>query len=38
MALAALAVGVAPNVPGFLQTAGFLTAVPAFFAQLYPYA
>ena len=38
VALAALVVGVAPNVPGFLQTAGLLTTVPAFFAQLYTYA
>ena len=38
VALAALVVGVAPNVPGFLQTAGLLTTVPALFAQLYTYA
>jgi nucleobase:cation symporter-1, NCS1 family len=37
-ALAALAAGVAPNVPGFLQAAGFVEAVPPFFAQLYTYA
>lgn len=37
-ALLALAVGVAPNVPGFLQTAGWVDAVPEIFASLYTYA
>ena len=37
-ALIALAVGVAPNVPGFLAAAGFVDAVPPIFAQLYTYA
>ncbi len=37
-ALAALALGVAPNVPGFLATAGVLDSVPAFFERIYTYA
>ena len=37
-ALAALAVGVAPNVPGFLAEAGFVDAVPGLFATIYQYA
>ncbi|MFQ5527349.1 MAG: NCS1 family nucleobase:cation symporter-1 [Thermoanaerobaculia bacterium] len=37
-ALIALAVGVAPNVPGFLATAGLVDSVPAVFASLYTYA
>lgn len=37
-ALLALAVGVAPNVPGFLQAAGWVDTVPEIFASLYTYA
>jgi NCS1 family nucleobase:cation symporter-1 len=37
-ALVALALGVAPNVPGFLKAAGALESVPAFFETLYTYA
>ena len=37
-ALVALAVGVAPNVPGFLQAAGWVESVPGIFASLYTYA
>jgi len=37
-ALVALAVGVAPNVPGFLAAAGFVESVPAFWGGLYTYA
>jgi NCS1 family nucleobase:cation symporter-1 len=37
-ALIALVVAVAPNVPGFLHAAGAVTAVPAFFDDLYTYA
>ena len=38
IALGALALGVAPNVPGFLQAAGFVEEIPAVFASLYTYA
>jgi NCS1 family nucleobase:cation symporter-1 len=38
IAITALLVGIAPNVPGFLHTAGIVAAVPAFFDQLYVYA
>ncbi len=37
-ALLALAVGVAPNVPGFLAAAGFIDSVPPFWSDLYTYA
>lgn len=33
-----LAVGVAPNVPGFLQTAGWVDSLPEIFTSLYTYA
>ncbi len=38
VALGALALGVAPNVPGFLHVAGFVDSVPPVFDQLYTYA
>ncbi len=38
IALIALAVGVAPNVPGFLAQAGALSSVPTFFRSLYTFA
>ncbi|MFZ5446477.1 MAG: NCS1 family nucleobase:cation symporter-1 [Myxococcota bacterium] len=38
MALVALGVGVLPNVPGFLKSAGFLTGEKNFFDELYVYA
>ncbi len=38
VALIALLAGVAPNVPGFLQAAGFVDSVPGFLAQIYTYA
>jgi len=38
VALVALALGVLPNVPGFLVAAGALDSVPALFANLYSYA
>lgn len=37
-ALVALAIGVAPNVPGFLANAGAVESVPAVWAQIYTYA
>ncbi|MBI5362835.1 MAG: NCS1 family nucleobase:cation symporter-1 [Planctomycetes bacterium] len=37
-AIAALVVGVAPNVPGFAKTAGWLERVPAWCEAVYPYA
>ena len=37
-ALFALAVGIAPNVPGFLATAGLIDGVAPLFANLYTYA
>jgi NCS1 family nucleobase:cation symporter-1 len=37
-AFVALAVGIAPNVPGFLTTVGWVAEVPAVFDQLYTYA
>ena len=37
-AFVALAVGVLPNVPGFLEIAGFVEDVPAFFSTIYTYA
>ena len=36
--LIALAVGIAPNVPGFLHAAGALSSVPAIFSGIYVYA
>jgi NCS1 family nucleobase:cation symporter-1 len=36
--LIALALGVLPNIPGFLVAAGALSSVPAFFTELYTYA
>ena len=38
VALLALCLGVAPNVPGFLKAAGFVESVPAMFEVLYTYA
>jgi NCS1 family nucleobase:cation symporter-1 len=38
VAFVALAVGVAPNVPGFLEVAGFVSDVPDLFSTLYTYA
>ncbi len=38
IALIALAVGVAPNVPGFLEAAGFVESVPNAFSTIYTYA
>jgi NCS1 family nucleobase:cation symporter-1 len=38
VALVALAVGVAPNVPGFLHASGAVDEVPAFFDHIYTYA
>ncbi|MBZ0119063.1 MAG: cytosine permease, partial [Sandaracinaceae bacterium] len=38
VALVALVLGVAPNVPGFLKEAGALRHVPVFFEWIYPYA
>ena len=38
IALVALAAGVAPNVPGFLEAAGLVGGVPAVFSVLYTYA
>jgi NCS1 family nucleobase:cation symporter-1 len=38
VALVALALGVAPNVPGFAHAAGFVDSVPAVFDQIYTYA
>jgi NCS1 family nucleobase:cation symporter-1 len=37
-ALGALALGVAPNLPGFLKAAGFVATVPAAFETIYTYA
>ncbi|MBK7874282.1 MAG: hypothetical protein IPJ77_00750 [Planctomycetes bacterium] len=37
-AMAALALGVAPNVPGFLKAAGWIASVPAWCEAVYPYA
>jgi NCS1 family nucleobase:cation symporter-1 len=37
-ALIALAIGVLPNVPGFLAAAGFIESAPTFFSSLYTYA
>jgi NCS1 family nucleobase:cation symporter-1 len=37
-ALVALVVGIAPNVPGFLTAAGFVSSVPEIFHQLYTYS
>jgi NCS1 family nucleobase:cation symporter-1 len=34
----ALIIGVLPNLPGFLQAAGFVEGVPAFFITIYSYA
>ncbi len=38
IALGALLVGVLPNVPGFLEAAGFVESVPPVFSSLYTYA
>jgi NCS1 family nucleobase:cation symporter-1 len=38
VALIALALGVLPNVPGFLHASGFVEQVPAFFDTIYTYA
>jgi len=38
VALAALVIGVLPNVPGFLEAAGFVESVPGFFSAVYTYA
>jgi NCS1 family nucleobase:cation symporter-1 len=38
VALVALAAGVIPNLPGFLVKIGVMSAVPGFFAAIYPYA
>ncbi len=38
VALVALLLGVAPNVPGFLAQAGFVESVPAIFESIYTYA
>lgn len=38
VALVALAAGVAPNVPGFLQAAGIVSSVPEVFSSIYTYA
>ncbi len=38
VALAALAIGVLPNVPGFLHASGFVESVPVVFDQIYTYA
>jgi NCS1 family nucleobase:cation symporter-1 len=38
VALVALVLGVLPNLPGFLQAAGFVANVPGVFATLYTYA
>jgi NCS1 family nucleobase:cation symporter-1 len=38
IALVALLLGVAPNVPGFLAAAGFVENVPAFLSEVYTYA
>ncbi|MDP6762914.1 MAG: NCS1 family nucleobase:cation symporter-1 [Planctomycetota bacterium] len=38
VAMLALVIGVAPNVPGFLAEAGFVDSVPALFASVYTYA
>jgi len=37
-AIAALAAGVAPNLPGFLEAAGWMAEVPEVFSNLYTYA
>lgn len=37
-AILALAIGVAPNVPGFLKAGGFVDSVPAIFNDIYTYA
>ena len=38
VAVVALILGVAPNVPGFLKAAGFVDSVPGFFSSVYTYA
>jgi NCS1 family nucleobase:cation symporter-1 len=38
IALVALVLGVAPNVPGFLVAAGAIASAPAFFTEVYTYA
>ena len=38
IAIIALVVGVAPNVPGFLMAGGFVKSVPAIFTDIYTYA
>jgi NCS1 family nucleobase:cation symporter-1 len=37
-AMIALALGVLPNLPGFLHKIGLLPTIPTFFASIYPYA
>lgn len=37
-AIIALALGVLPNLPGFLKAAGFVSAVPGVFSEIYTYA
>ena len=37
-AIAALVIGVLPNLPGFFKQAGFVPSVPAVFEALYTYA
>ena len=36
--VAALVVGILPNIPGFMHAAGFVDSVPAIFDTLYAYA
>lgn len=38
IAIVALVLGVIPNIPGFLEAAGIVESVPAFFSTLYTYA
>lgn len=38
VAVVSLVVGIAPNIPGFLQQAGFVEGVPMFWSTLYTYA
>ena len=37
IAVLALVLGIAPNVPGFLVSSGILGSAPAFFIDIYPY-
>ncbi|APD91077.1 hypothetical protein BM524_15425 [Alteromonas mediterranea] len=36
--MAALVIGILPNIPGFMHAAGFVDSVPAIFDTLYAYA